>query len=176
MLFCCSLCLAPVRCVGGAPTGSRLLELLVQEGSWGEGLPHPASSLPERFQGSGWMTAPTRSQALGSLEKQPVSSQQCCPLGTEAATTPKLPGGALAEPGAPGVWPPQQAGVGAAVLGPWGLAAFLPAPLGALPDQLPPLSHLGPRPCGSAAHIRSGQWAPPGQCWTQAAPCHAPLA
>ena len=108
--------------MSGAPAGSRLLELLVQEGSWGEGLPHPASSLSEGFQGSGWMTAPTKSQALGSLERQPVSSQQCCPLGTEAAATPKLPGRALAEPGAPGVRPPQQAGVGAAVLGPWGLA------------------------------------------------------
>lgn len=39
-----------------------------------------------------------------------------------------------------------------------------------------PSAGRGPRPCGSAAHTRSGQWAPPGQCWTQAAPCHAPLA
>lgn len=116
--------LAPVRRRGWGARRQQAPGVTLQGGTCGESLPHLTSSLPKRVQGSGWMTAPTRSQALGSVEKQLVYFQQCCPPGTEAATTPKLPGGALAEPGAPGVRPPQQAGVGAAVLGPWGLAPF----------------------------------------------------
>lgn len=82
-------------------------------------------SLPVRLEGLDWMITPLPTevsgplQPLGSLEEQAhVSSQQCCPLGTEAAATPKLLAGAFAEPEAPGEWHPHRAEVGYVVLGP----------------------------------------------------------
>lgn len=58
-------------------------------------------------------------QPLSGLQEWAhVSSQQCCPLSKEAASTPRLPAGACAEPEAPGLWHLQGSGVGCVVLGP----------------------------------------------------------
>lgn len=77
-------------------------------------------------------------QPLGSLEEWArISSQQCCPLGKEAAATPRLPARALAEPEAPGVWHPWEAGVGRVVLGPKSRWYLHPGPEGWWPCFLP---------------------------------------